>query len=202
MGNHEGPSNESKGILALQAFLSQGDEARLIPLCLEVSEIEEFDSDLKRGAKLHVTLATWEVTQIQVALAQAEFASRLRDVSAITVPVSLLESRGNGGLACALLPEPIEALLQWHAEVHAKANWPFAPWREEDLPGSWWPHMGVCHIRESKEHLASKPLQALREFGKITIARIGLVSYLGSMRILEKVELREASGGGDRASQR
>lgn len=180
---------ESKGILALQAFISQEDEARLIPLCLEVAEIEGSDSSLKRGAKLHITLATWEVTRPELELAQSEFASRLKGIPAITVRVSLGESRGDGGLACALLPEPSDELLQWHAQVHAKAAWPFQPWREMDLPGSWWPHMGVCHIAEKKEHLASEPLRKLRETREVTIEGIGLVSYLGPMQILEEIKL-------------
>lgn len=181
---------ENKGILALQAFLSQEDEARLLPLCLEVSKIEGFDSDLKRDAKLHITLASWEVTRAELELAQAQFASRLCDLPAITVSASLGEERGNGGLACALLPEPSEALLQWHAQVHARVAWSFTPWREIDLPGSWWPHMGLCHVAESKEHLASEPLRKLREIAEVTITRIGLVSYLGPMQVLEEVKLR------------
>jgi len=193
MSSHEGEGQRNTGILALQAFLSQEDEAQLIPLCLEVAEIEGFESDLKRGAKLHITLASWEVTRAELELAQAQFASRLSGIPAITVRVSLGESRGNGGLACALLPEPSDALLQWHAQVHARAAWPFKPWRDMDLPGSWWPHMGVCHIAESKEHLASKPLQKLREIKEVTIERIGLVSYLGPMQVLEEVKLRRTA---------
>jgi hypothetical protein len=190
MSSHDGAGQEHRGILALQAFLSQEDEARLLPLCLKVSEIDGFDSDLKRGARLHITLATWEVTRAELALAQAQFASRLEGLAAIAVTVSLGEERGDGNLACALLPQSTEALLQWHAQVHAKANWPFQSWREMDLPGSWWPHMGLCHIAESKEHLASEPLQKLREIKEVTIERIGLVSYLGPMEVLEEVKLR------------
>ena len=180
---------EDKGVLALQAFVSEEDEARLIPPCLEVAEIEGSDSSLKRGAKLHITLASWEVTRPELEVAQSEFASRLKGIPAITVRVSLGESREDGGLACAFLPEPSDELLQWHAQVHAKAAWPFQPWREMDLPGSWWPHMGVCHLAESKEHLAREPLRRLREMRELTIEGIGLVSYLGPMQILEEIKL-------------
>ncbi|UCG87983.1 MAG: hypothetical protein JSW71_05410 [Gemmatimonadota bacterium] len=191
MSNDEDIDWVNTGVLALQGFLSREDEARIIPLCLRVSEIEGFDGGLNRGAsRLHMTLASWKVTPQEVQLAQSQFASRFNDLAAITMPVSLFESRGNGGLACAIAPKPTEALLQWHAQVHAKVAWPFQPWREMDLPGSWWPHIGVCHIAESKEHLASEPLQKLREIEEITIERIGLVSYFGSMQVLGEVELR------------
>jgi hypothetical protein len=190
MSSHDGAGREQRGILALQAFLSQEDEARLLPLCLKVSEIEGLDSDLKRDAKLHITLASWEVTRAELELAQAQFASRLEGLAAVTVTVSLHEERGSGGLACALLPEPTEPLLEWHGQVHARAAWPFRPWREMDLPGSWWPHMGLCHIAESRERLASEPLRKLREIREVTIERIGLVSYLGPMQVLEEVKLR------------
>ncbi len=184
---------KEKGVLALQAFLSPEDEAQLVPLCLEVLDIEGFDSDLRRNGRLHLTLATWQVTPAEAAQVHAEFASPLRDLPAITVPASLAEERGNGGLACALLPEPSEALLQWHAQVHARAAWPFTPWREIDQPGSWWPHMGLCHVRESKEPIAAEPLRKLRDVKQVTLARIGLVSYLGPMHILEEVALRRTA---------
>ena len=140
-------NQEGKGVLALQAFLSREDEERIIPLCLAVYEVEGFESDLGCGSNLHATLASWEVTPQEVQVAQTQFAPRLNGLKAITVPVSFGESRGNGGVAFAILPEPTEALLNFHALVHAKLSWPYKPWREMDLPGIWWPHIGACHVR-------------------------------------------------------
>jgi len=74
---------ENKSILALQAFLHQVDDARIMAICSELQDIEGYDSELGRVFVPHITLGSWKVTVGEVRLAQSQFASRLKDLAAI-----------------------------------------------------------------------------------------------------------------------
>jgi hypothetical protein len=101
------------------------------------------------------------------------------------VSLTLEEHDDGDRLSYFLIPEPTQPLLQFHAQLHGKLAWRYAPWRQYDLPGRWNPHLTLFSIPKNQRHCISDALLKLRKVRTVTIERVGLIAFAPTRMLVE-----------------
>ena len=187
---------EKREVFAVQAFLDKQTEDRIMRICEGVLGIEGVDCSFPFGMFPHFTIGSWWATASEFEEAKPIFTERLADLDALEVSVRLEErdKSETAPYAYFLEPEMTEQLQQFHAGIHERLSYPHEPYREIDLPGSWWPHLKLFVIPEGKKSLVREELESLGEITKVSITRLGLVIFYPKIVTITEVPLiREES---------
>ena len=181
--------NAETQILAVQAFVQKGHEGRIVEACDAALKIGESDPALEYSGNPHVTIASWRVTREELGETESTFEERLQGLYAQEVQVSV-EGRGQGNRLCYfLIPQVTQELEQFHHRIHEKLACKYEPFRNIDLPGSWWAHMTLFSVQVGTETSIEHPLSILGEIGHITMTRLGLVAFQPT-KVIREVSLK------------
>ena len=180
-----------KSVLPLQGFVESELSDQIMGICSEIENIEGYASDLGRLFVPHVTLGSWKLTPQELQEAESVFMCRLTGLSCIEVEASLKEDEKDGRLSCFLVPQITQPLLQFHSQVHERLSWDYEPFRQIDLPGSWWPHLTLFSIPSAQKDRIVPSLRRLSDIRTLRIERIGLIGFRPT-RVISEVRLDKA----------
>jgi len=183
---------EKREVFAVQAFLDQKTEDRIMRTCDGVLGIEGVDCSYPLGMFPHFTIGSWWGMPSDFEEAKPIFTEKLADLDALDVSVTAEEREKleTERSAYLLVPEMTEQLQQFHAGIHERLGYPYEPYRKIDLPDSWWPHLTLFGIPKDKRSLIENELASLREITKVRIARLGLVSFYPKIVTMTEVRLK------------
>jgi len=184
----------SREVVAVQAFLDEFSEDRIMRICDGVLGIEGVACSFPLGMIPHFTIGSWWVTTPELEEAKPVFTTRLTSLRAVEVSVDLLEREKDepASYSYFLRPEVTDSLRRLHAGIHEKLGYPYEPYRKIDLPGSWWPHLTLFTIPKEKKSMAEEQISRLKEITTVRIARLGLVTFYPTIETVTEVRLRNA----------
>lgn len=161
-------------------------------ICDGVLGIEGVDCSFPFGMFPHFTLGSWWATESEFEEAKPIFTERLAGLDSLEVSVTLEERRKGEAVPYAyfLEPEMSEQLRQFHDDIHERLGYSYEPYRDIDLPGSWWPHLKLFVIPKDKKSLVRKELASLGDITKVRITRLGLVTFYPRIVTITEVPLR------------
>lgn len=177
-------------VFAVQAFLDKHSEDRIMRICDGVLAIEGIDCSFPLGMFPHFTIGSWWATASEFEEANPIFAERLASLDAIEASVELEEREKSETTSYFLAPEVTDQLLQFHVGIHQKLGYLYEPYREIDLPGSWWPHLKLFTIPKDEKCLIEKRLARFRDITTVRIVRLGLVTFYPRIVTVREVPLR------------
>lgn len=183
---------ERREVFAVQAFLDKETEDRIMRICEGVMGIEGIHCPFSLGMSPHFTIGSWWGMPSDLKEATPIFSERLAGLDALDTLVELEEHEKSepNWSSYFLVPEMTQQLQRFHAGIHDRLGYPYEPYREIDLPGSWWPHLLLFGVPKDKRNLIENQLASLREITKVRIARLGLVIFHPEMVTMTEVRLK------------
>lgn len=184
----ESAAEQTKEIIAIQAFIDDERAQQIMAGIAELPAIEGLKCDLKRGMFPHFTIASWRMTLDETKQVQSQYVQRIGSLRPVSVAVSLTKREMGERVSYHLLPDRPEHLVGFHARIHENLAWSFEPFRKIDLPGSWWPHLTLFGVPIEHAETARELAGHFNTIKEVDIVRLGLVSF-GPMRTLAEIRL-------------
>jgi 2'-5' RNA ligase len=174
--------------MAIQAFIDDEPAQQILARISRLPAIDGLKCDLKRGMFPHFTIGSWKVTSDEMEIATSQFAERIGDTPSVDVDVSLTEKAREDRLGYHLLPTCPDYLIGLHARMHDNLKWTFDPFRQIDLPGSWWPHLTLFSVPNTSGDQVRAVVDELSSITRVRVERLGLVSF-SPVRTLAELRL-------------
>lgn len=165
-------------MLALQTFFAPDENATIERAARAALTIPGAECAFTYGAVPHLTTGSWRVDDAQLSAAVAGFRERVGALPEVTLEVELgAREWKDGRVTFFLLPRTSEALLAYHAEIHRRLGYDFAPFRPKDVVGNWWPHVTLFTVPGERRAEAEACLAPLREVRTLRASAAGLVGF-------------------------
>lgn len=186
----EAPDAEppAKHVIAIQAFLPDGEAQRIADLCLSLqgAALEGYRCAFQHGAEPHFTVGAWRVTDDEAANAAKRLAGAdLNSVAARRIAVRLEERSDEEVAGYFFVPVDPDAFRPFHRATHQALAYPYqALSASRNETADWWPHLTLFTVRQSdlKHEQVVRVMAALRSIESVEVHALALVEFDGGIR--------------------
>ena len=197
-GSVRAPFEEATVVVAVQAFLDETSETEILKIWRDAPAALELDAAFARGAVPHITFGSWEIPRSRLDSVRKRFRKRKREFETVGASLTLDRwgpYRGKYGFAYLVNETPV--LLALHETVHRKLNLVYRPYRPQDLPGQWEPHLALFTIpeaaREEHAELLRRVAGRCENIRSVSITRFGLVAFDDGVQLLEVIPCKKST---------